>query len=54
MRKTSDYINDYKIKRFSTILPKTSANVKSYDGGATKWMYFLIEAEELLKQYNDI
>ena len=24
------------------MLPKTSANVKSYDG-ETKWMYFLIE-----------
>ena len=34
------------------ILPKTSAYVKSYDGGATKWVYFLIENKELLKKYN--
>ena len=27
--------------------------IKSYDGG-TKWMYFLIEDEELLKKYNDV
>ena len=33
--------------------PKTSAYVKSYDG-QTKWMYFLIEDDELLEKYNTI
>ena len=47
------YLDYYKIKSFSIILPKTSAYAKSYDGGI-KWMYFLIEDEELLKKYNDI
>ena len=28
--------------------------MKSYDDGVTKWMYFLIEDEELLKNHNDI
>ena len=37
------------IKPFSMIVPETSACVKSYDGSATKWMHFLIEDEELLK-----
>ena len=32
---------------------KTSAYVKSYDG-QTKWMYFLIEDDELLEKYNTI
>ena len=30
------------------MLPKTSAYAKSYDG-QTKWMYFLIENNDLLK-----
>ena len=30
------------------MLPKTSAYVKSHDG-QTKWMYFLIEEDDLLK-----
>ena len=30
------------------MLPKTSTYVKSFNGG-TKWMYFLIEDDELLK-----
>ena len=42
-------MNGYKIEPFAIILPKTSAYVKSYGVGATKWMYFLIEDEELLK-----
>ena len=33
------------------MLPKTSVYVKSYDG-KTKWMYFLIEDDDLLKKYN--
>ena len=35
------------------MLPKTSANVKIYDG-QTKWMYFLIEDDELLEKQNTI
>ena len=33
------YIDDYKIKPFSIILPRTSVHVKRYDG-ETKWMNF--------------
>ena len=39
---------DHKVKPLYIMLPKTSAYVKSYDG-QTKWMYFLIEDDELLK-----
>ena len=35
------------------MLPKTSAYVKSYDG-QTKWIYFLIEDDDLLEKYNTI
>ena len=35
------------------MLPKMSAYVKSYDG-QTKWMYFLIEDDELLEKHNTI
>ena len=35
------------------MIPKTSACVKSNDG-QTKWMYFLIEDDELLEKYNTI
>ena len=35
------------------MLPKTSAYVKSY-AGQTKWMYCLIEDDELLEKYNTI
>ena len=35
------------------MFPKTSAYVKCYDG-QTKWMYFLIEDNDLLKKYNTI
>ena len=35
------------------MLPKTSAYIKNYDG-QTKWMYFLIEDDESLKEYNTI
>ena len=35
------------------MLPKTSTYVKSYDG-QTKWMYFLIENDDLLEKYNTI
>ena len=45
--------DDYKIKPLQIILPKTKAYVKSYDG-QTKWMYFLIEGDDLLEKYNTI
>ena len=35
------------------MLPKTSAYVKCYNG-QTKWMYFLIEGNDLLEKYNTI
>ena len=35
------------------MLPKTSICVKSHDG-QTKWMYFLIEDNNLLEKYNTI
>ena len=40
------YANEYKIKPFTIILRKSSAYVKSYDAGTTKWMFFLIKGEE--------
>ena len=43
------YVDDgYKIKPLRIMLLKTSTNVKSCDV-ETKWMYFLIEDDELLK-----
>ena len=33
------------------MLPKTSAYVKSHDG-QTKWIYVLIEDDDLLEKYN--
>ena len=35
------------------MLPKTTAYVKCNDG-QTKWMYFLIEDDDLLEIYNTI
>ena len=35
------------------MLPKTNAYVKRYDG-QTKWIYFLIEDDDVLKKYNNI
>ena len=35
------------------MLPKTSTYVKNYDG-QTKWMYFLIEDEDLLEKHYTI
>ena len=35
------------------MIPETSAYVKSYDGQA-KWMYFLIQGNNLLEKYNNI
>ena len=37
--------NGNKVKPLNTMLPKTSADVKSYNG-KTKWMYFLIEDDD--------
>ena len=35
------------------MLPKASAYLKSYDG-RTKWMYFLIEDDDLLEKHKII
>ena len=35
------------------MLPKTSVYVYSYDG-QTKWIYFLIEEDDLLEKYDTI
>ena len=45
--------NDDKVKPLHIMLPKRSAYAKSYDG-QTKWMYFLIEDDDLLEKYNTI
>ena len=45
--------NDHKVKPLHITLPKTSTYVKSYDG-QTKWMYFLIEDDDLIERYNTI
>ena len=45
--------NDNKVKPLHIMLPKTNAYVKSYDG-QTKWMYILIEDDDLLEIYNTI
>ena len=47
------YIDDYNIKPFSIFFLKITVYIKRYDGG-TKWMYFLIEGDDLLKKYSDI
>ena len=45
--------NGKKVKPLNITLPKTSADVKSYDG-ETKWSYFFIDDDDLLKKYNAI
>ena len=45
------FFNDHKAKPLHIMLPKMSAYGKSYDG-QTKWMYFLIEDDDLLEKYN--
>ena len=45
--------NDYRVKPLHEMISKISAYVKSY-GGQTKWMYFLIEADNLLEKYSTI
>ena len=42
--------NDHKVNLLHTILPKTSAYLKSYDV-QIEWRYFLIEDDELLEKY---
>ena len=44
---------NFSFEPLNIMLPITSAYVKVYDG-QTKWMYFLIEDDELLKKYNTI
>ena len=45
--------NDNKVKPLHIMFPKTSVYVKRYDG-QTKWMYFGIEDDDLLENYNTI
>ena len=45
--------NDHKVKPLHIVLPKTGGYVKSYYE-ETKWMYFLIEDDDLLEKYNTI
>ena len=42
-----------KVKALHIMLPKTTGYVKSYDG-QTKWMYFLIEDDDLFEKQNTI
>ena len=44
---------NHKVKAWHTMLPKLSAYVKGYDG-QSKWMFFLIKDDDLLKKYNTI
>ena len=45
--------NDHKVNPLHIMLPKTNDYVKSYDG-KIKWIYFLIEDDDLLEIYNAI
>ena len=45
--------NDYKVEALHAMLPKMSAYVKRYDG-LGKWIYFLIEDDDLLEKYKII
>ena len=45
--------DNHKVKSLHIMLPKSSTYVKSYYG-QTKWMYFLIEDDDLLEKYNTI
>ena len=45
--------NNDKVRPLHITLPKIGAYVKSYDG-ETKWMYFLIEDDDLSERYNII
>ena len=52
-KKISYLYDDYKIKPLHLMLPDTNAYLKGTDV-QTKWMYFLIEEDDLLKKYNNI
>ena len=41
--------NDNKVRPLHIMLPKTNAYVKRYDG-QTKWIYFLVEDDDVLKE----
>ena len=45
--------NSNKVKPVNIMLPEISSYVKNYDE-QTKWMYFLIEDDDLLEKYNTI
>ena len=45
--------NDHKVKALNIMLSKTSAYVRHY-GGQAKYMYFLIEVDDLIEKYNTI
>ena len=45
--------NGHEVKPLHIMLCITSADVKSYDG-QTKWIYYLIEDNDLLLKYNTI
>ena len=45
--------NDHKVNSLQIMLPKTGAYAKSYDG-QTKWMFLLIEDDDLLEKYSII
>ena len=45
--------NEHKAKPLHIMFSKTSTFVKSYDR-QTKWMYFLIEDDDLLEKHNTI
>ena len=45
--------DNHKVKALHIMLPKTTAYLKSYDG-QTKWMYFLIEDDDLFEKQNTI
>ena len=45
--------NGNKVEPLNIIFPKTSTYEESYDG-QTKWVYFFIEDDDLLKKYNTI
>ena len=53
LKKTTNTYNDSKVNPLHIMLSKASVYVKNYNG-QTKWMYFLIEDDDLLKKYNTI
>ena len=43
------FYKDHKVKPLHIMLPKRSSYLKFYDG-ETKWMYFFIEGNDVLKK----